>query len=98
MNKAGCEPNQFFLRTRAGKKDEFVVCVVYKGKPTHHLMVKDPESGNFVINKKSFGDFKTMPAVRCVGRRRAPQSRRHGPSAPLPRLPRARGLRPVIVM
>lgn len=63
MNKAGCEPNQFFLRTREGKKDEYVVCVVYKGKPTHHLMAKNPDTGIFMINKKSFGDFKTMPAL-----------------------------------
>lgn len=49
----GTNDGQFLVREREGRegKDEYVLCVVYKGKPTHHLIAKDA-NGMFAINKK----------------------------------------------
>jgi hypothetical protein len=55
VTAAGLNDGRFLCRS--GKKPgDFVLCVVYKGKPTHHLMTKG-EDGNYIINKKSYGPF-----------------------------------------
>ena len=48
------------MRSRAGKKTEFVLCVTYKGKPTHHLIKKNEETGFYGINGKQFGEYKKL--------------------------------------
>ena len=58
------------VRSRAGKKTEFVLCVVYKGKPTHHLISKNAETNFYTINKKSFGDFSKLKEVRTARNQR----------------------------
>jgi len=40
-----------------------VLCVVFRGKPTHHLIAKTPE-GVYAINKKTYGGHKNVGAVR----------------------------------
>jgi len=68
LEEAGCEPGQFFVRSRAGKKSEYVLCVAYKGKPTHHLIGKN-EDGIYAINKKTFGDFdKLKPLIMALSK------------------------------
>lgn len=57
VTKAGLDDGRFLLRTREGKPGEYVLCVCFKGKPTHHLMGKNA-NGVYIINKKSYGDFK----------------------------------------
>ena len=53
---------RFLLRTREGKPGEYVLCVVYKGKPTHHLITKNAE-GLYICNKKAFGNTKKIVVV-----------------------------------
>eukprot|EP00039_Didymoeca_costata_P018413 m.333341 g.333341 ORF g.333341 m.333341 type:complete len:394 (-) comp17127_c0_seq1:92-1273(-) len=60
ISEAGQDDGRFLVRTR--KKDEYVLCVVYKGKPTHHLIVKG-EDGIFLINKKTYGGHSTIKAL-----------------------------------
>ena len=59
----GLENGQFFVYQREGKSadQEVVLCVVYKGKGTHHLM--QLVDGNWVVNKKSFGSNSTLGKV-----------------------------------
>jgi hypothetical protein len=59
----GLESGQFFVYQREGKSadEEVVLCVVYKGKGTHHLM--QLVDGNWVVNKKSFGSNSTLEKV-----------------------------------
>ena len=57
VTNAGLQDGRFLLRTREGKPGEYVLCVCFKGKPTHHLMGKNAD-GVYIINKKSYGDFK----------------------------------------
>lgn len=58
------ENGQFFIYQREGKDidEEVALCVVYKGKGTHHLL--QHVDGNWIINKKSFGTFDTLDKVR----------------------------------
>jgi len=58
----GLADGNFVVRSRVNKPDEYVLCVVYKGKATHHLMGKN-EDGNFVVNKKPYGAHKTVEAL-----------------------------------
>ena len=61
LTALGLDDGNFLIRGSAEKR---VMSVVYKGKPTHHLVVTDPDAGgNFVINKKPF-DANTLEAVR----------------------------------
>ena len=55
----------FLIRERdASGGEEFVMCVVFRKAPTHHLMKRNDE-GLFTINKASYGDFKTLEDVRA---------------------------------
>ena len=55
---------KFLLRTRDPEKfpGDYVLCVAFKNKPTHHLVTKG-EDGQYTINKKSFGDFTDVTQV-----------------------------------
>merc|ERR1719272_1709704 len=49
----------FFIRDRGeGYPDEYVMCVIYRGNPTHHLIVK--KDGLFFINRKPTDESKTL--------------------------------------
>ena len=54
LTAAGLDDGRFLVRGIEGKKTEFALAVVFKGKPTHHKIEK--VEGSYVINKKSFGD------------------------------------------
>jgi len=49
---------QFLVRKREGHPGQFVLCVVYKSKPTHHLIAKN-DDGNYCINKRVYGTGAT---------------------------------------
>ena len=50
------ESGTFAVRKLKGR---ISMCVVYKGKPTHHVISKDAETGTFEVNKKQFGSPKS---------------------------------------
>jgi len=53
---------KFFIRSRGDEfPDNFVMCVVYKGRPTHHLITK--KEGVYIINKSSTGGSKNMSSL-----------------------------------
>jgi len=60
--KAGLDDGRFLVRSRDNKVGEYVLCVVYKGKPTHHLIAKNPD-GIYCINKKSYGEYTKVNRV-----------------------------------
>lgn len=60
--EGGLEDGNFTVRTRPGKPGEWVLCVVFKGKPTHHL-VTTLENGSVAVNKKTYGDHKTIEGL-----------------------------------
>lgn len=62
VTEAGLDDGRFLLRTREGKKGEYVLCVVYKGKPTHHLCSKN-EEGLYAVNKKTYGGHEKISAL-----------------------------------
>lgn len=45
------EDGEFIVRQREPKSRDFVLVVMYNGKPTHHLMTKS-EQGTWTVNKK----------------------------------------------
>jgi hypothetical protein len=62
VKKIGLEDGNFMVRSRAAGKPGYVMCVVYKSNPTHHLMVPN-EDGFMTINKKTYGGAKTLEQV-----------------------------------
>lgn len=59
---AGGGDGCFAVRTRAGKPGHYVIAVIFRGKPTHHMVAPD-ESGTLTVNKKAFGDHKSIEAL-----------------------------------
>eukprot|EP00041_Stephanoeca_diplocostata_P017358 m.348471 g.348471 ORF g.348471 m.348471 type:complete len:626 (-) comp20674_c0_seq1:101-1978(-) len=49
----------YMVRQREGVADNYVLCVVYKGRPTHHLIASNA-SGVVCVNKKAYGAHKTV--------------------------------------
>ena len=58
----------FLVRDRARFPGEYVLAVVYKGKPTHHLINKQEGDDSFTVNKRSYGHASTLVEVSflCV--------------------------------
>eukprot|EP00055_Hartaetosiga_balthica_P012372 m.59858 g.59858 ORF g.59858 m.59858 type:complete len:376 (-) comp7925_c0_seq5:1556-2683(-) len=50
----------FFVRPRRTTEDnnEYVMVILYKGKPTHHLLTK--KSIYWLVNDKQYGEFETL--------------------------------------
>lgn len=55
ITQSGLSDGKFLVRKMPNSSSQHVLVVVYKGKPTHHLIAPGPE-GNLLINKKSYGD------------------------------------------
>lgn len=51
----------YLVRTRP-VANEYVLCVVYKTRPSHHL-IKKQENGIFCINNKEYGQNETLDAL-----------------------------------
>ena len=58
------EDGKFFVRIRPGYPNDYILAVVYKGKPTHHLIMYG-EDQLYTVNRKAFGTHKTVEEVRC---------------------------------
>eukprot|EP00054_Salpingoeca_dolichothecata_P030073 m.241623 g.241623 ORF g.241623 m.241623 type:complete len:790 (+) comp26590_c1_seq1:61-2430(+) len=54
LRDGGLENGKFLVRPRANQAGEYILSVVFKGRPTHHL-VKPGDSGSMVINGKAYG-------------------------------------------
>jgi len=65
VKKVGLQDGNFMVRSRAGGKPGYVMCVVYKSNPTHHLMVPN-DDGFMTINKKTYGGAKTLEQLVAV--------------------------------
>lgn len=62
----GLKDGRYLVRKREGQPGQYVLCVVYKNKPTHHLVAKDGD-GLYAVNKKVYGDgFTDMPSAIAV--------------------------------
>lgn len=62
----GAEDGTFFIRERV-EGSEYVVTVVFKSKPTHHLSKWDDGDGCYLINKKPLEGTKTVQdVVACL--------------------------------
>lgn len=59
---AGNADGTFLIRTRSENPGQFIMALVFKGRPTHHLMEK--VNGIWQINKKSYGSHATVGEVR----------------------------------
>ena len=57
------EQGTFFVYTRNAANNEYVLCLVYKNKPTHHLLRLDPDSGHWCVNKKAWGSKSRLDAL-----------------------------------
>ena len=57
------EQGTFFVYTRDAAANEYVLCLVYKGKTTHHLLRLDADSGYWCINKKPWGSKTRLDAL-----------------------------------
>lgn len=40
-----------------------MLTVVYKGKPTHHLVVPEETTGHLAVNKRAYGAVTTLPQL-----------------------------------
>lgn len=59
ITNAGLDDGRFFVRRRGSDfPDDYVMCVVYRGRPTHHLIQQD--GGVLNINKKPLGNCTTL--------------------------------------
>jgi nucleoid-associated protein YgaU len=64
---AGNADGTFLIRKRSENPGQFIMALVFKGRPTHHLMEK--VNGIWQINKKSYGSHATVGEVRNWTRR-----------------------------
>ena len=60
--RVGTQDGHFLVRERPGAEGEYVLSLIYKGKPTHHLMKTD-DNGHVSINRKVVG----LPAPTTLG-------------------------------
>eukprot|EP00041_Stephanoeca_diplocostata_P031613 m.988954 g.988954 ORF g.988954 m.988954 type:complete len:1536 (+) comp23994_c0_seq4:216-4823(+) len=60
-------PGKFLIRPKAGTVpgDEFVLSVIYKGAPTHHMLVRDGPQEEFTLNKNPTGEYTLDGVVRA---------------------------------
>lgn len=58
---AGANDGTFLIRKRKEKEGQYIMALVYKGKPTHHLMQE--VDGNWTVNNKAYGNNTTIGAV-----------------------------------
>ena len=61
MKKVGATDGQFIIRRRA--EDEYVMVLMFRGRPTHHLIKHDRVLGSFTMNGKGTGGSKTLDEV-----------------------------------
>lgn len=68
------KPGKFLLRDRPDYPKQYILSVVYKGKPTHHLIARQSDSRDFTVNNMSCGaGVNTLAAVVASRRVEAPR-------------------------
>lgn len=58
----------FLVRPRPQKDGDYIISVVFKGKPTHHLATPN-ESGELVVNKTTFGQNTIEGLVKKLAKK-----------------------------
>lgn len=58
------KPDGTFLVREQKKNRQYVLGVIHRGKPTHHLISK--EGSRFLVNKKSFGEMTDLKTVISI--------------------------------
>lgn len=53
---------RFLIRVRPEKENEYVLGVLFRGRPTHHLITPDT-NGVLLVNRKQYGNCTTPQAV-----------------------------------
>lgn len=61
---AGQPDGTYLFRDQPGNDENFVLVLRYNGKSTHHL-IQPAEDGTLNINKRRFGEFRTLAEVRA---------------------------------
>ena len=56
-------PDGTFLVRERATSSEYALSVVFRGKPTHHMLKHDAETGRWVVNKASTGGTDLESAV-----------------------------------
>lgn len=63
LTSDGAEKNgRFLVRKRAPTGSDLVLSLVFRGKPTQHLITKD-DNGHLVMNKKLYGEHSDIDSV-----------------------------------
>ena len=69
LKAAGLDDGRFLVSSREGKPGQYVLAVVFRGKPTHHQITTNGD-GKLVVNKKTFGDSTTIEdLVKALGKK-----------------------------
>ena len=68
LKKHNAVNGQYLLRQHKVGSKAFVMALIFKDRPTHHLMKRDEDTGSWVVNGKSYGTFKTLKTV-CKDKR-----------------------------
>eukprot|EP00042_Codosiga_hollandica_P056484 m.813709 g.813709 ORF g.813709 m.813709 type:complete len:847 (-) comp59361_c0_seq1:125-2665(-) len=66
LTASGTTEGKFLFRERAvgtPSNDDFILSVIYKSRATHHLVLRDPTSGCFTINKAPIPQAATLETV-----------------------------------
>lgn len=61
---AGTSDGTFLIRKRKEKDNQYIMALVFKGKPTHHLI--EMINGVWTVNKKPYGSFTILSEVSLV--------------------------------
>ncbi len=66
LQEGKSEDGKYLLHPRLDFPGEYVLAVVYKGRPTRHLIAKDRGTNNFTVNKHSYGQCASLEEVRLI--------------------------------
>lgn len=73
MKEGHASDGDFLVRLRDPGSADYILVLIFKGKPTHHLMHKN-EQGQWTINKKVYVEEGTIEGVSKQGRRKGRNS------------------------
>jgi hypothetical protein len=77
MEEGNAVDGDFLVRTRDINSPDYILVLIFKGKPTHHLMQKNP-AGHLTINKKVYIESGDVEEVSGAGAMRAVRARASG--------------------
>lgn len=62
LREKGAEEGDFLVRARNGEQADYALTIMYKGRPTHHVLRAD-ETGVFTVNKLPCGGARSVVAA-----------------------------------